>query len=55
LSLRLVWLRRGSGRRTELFQQRLKSDDHQEGERKDKQEPALHAGFGLRILKVWQN
>jgi len=31
------------------------SDDHQEGEGEDKQEAALHAGFGLRILKVWQN
>jgi hypothetical protein len=54
LNLRLGWLRRGRGLRAELLQQRLKSDDHQEGEREDKQESALHAGFGLRILKVWQ-
>ena len=45
---------RSRGLRQIFFQQGLKQNDHQECEREDQQQPALHAGILLRIGEFWQ-
>src|SRR4029077_15205143 len=55
LRLRLNFGRRRRGLLRKIFlEQGLRQRNHQKGQREHQQEPTLHAGILLGILKVWQ-